>query len=202
MIKAESKHARQLIKQMTEAEPKMAKSFIEWTSYLKFAEGRKANLIKQQNTLHHNTKSLVILGFKDDGMVKMDMNMVRNDINKDQKQIAMEGKQEQNSKDIFDEMEFKGDAEKADEKQEEEEKPTKGKTINEFLLTNYKNIDGEPIFKYVYEPVNGIHQVLVDRTNEVEAKLLRNVVTHELVEYMSYETGKLAIEDYDNSSNI
>jgi hypothetical protein len=44
--------------------------------------------------------------------------------------------------------------ESSDEKENEIE--TKQKTINEFLTSHYKNIDGDEIFNYVYDPVNGV----------------------------------------------
>jgi hypothetical protein len=69
MIKTEQKNERQLIKLLSGTS--MRETFITWTSYMKFAEGRKVNLIKKQNQLHYNSKSLVIMGFKDDGTIKM-----------------------------------------------------------------------------------------------------------------------------------
>jgi hypothetical protein len=83
-----------------------------------------------------------------------------------------------------------------EENNEEAETPTEEKTINEFLKSHYKNVEGIPIFKYCYEPVNGVRQVVVDEENELEARLICKDFKKELVNYMAEEVAEQAVIDY------
>jgi hypothetical protein len=74
--------------------------------------------------------------------------------------------------------------------------PTKEKTINNFLKSHYKDVEGNAIFKYCYTPINGVRQVVVDEENKLEARLICNDFKKELVNYMAKETAEKTVIDY------
>jgi hypothetical protein len=107
-------------------------------------------------------KSLITMGFNDDGKTKMERNLPEEEQKQSKKTVVQERTEEEDEY-MTDLVPFEEDEE------EEEEIMTGTKTINEFFTSHYKNIDRNKIFDYVYDPINGVRQVIVERENKVEA---------------------------------
>ena len=68
-------------------------------------------------------------------------------------------------------------------------------TVTEFIISHYKAGDGTKLFQFAYPPVNGTIEILVQRTNLIEARECVDTIHTDLQYYSNERTRKLVFDE-------
>jgi hypothetical protein len=133
MVKTTNKDSESLTRLLRTKMEGKSEEFVPWKWWLSMVEGRKASIVKTQETLQNNITSVQDAGYSDDNTIVMGNSR------------AIELLQAYYDKN----------------KEDQEEEPTnlppiREWTINQFIAHHYKDIEGNAIFKHCYRPLDSI----------------------------------------------
>jgi hypothetical protein len=169
IIRSAESNVNEFLKLFRSATKDNINTFIPWNQWIAMIPGKQLDLIQRQNGVLTNIKSLIISGFKNNENTRLNYSALSLDtsIMADDDDIAPA----------------------------ETETNLSNMTVQEFLLQNYKDINGEPIFQFCYPVSLGIRELNVNSNHAHEAIHLCKVIKQDMLLYMSDDAASAIFED-------
>jgi hypothetical protein len=167
MIRSAEADLSKLLNKIMDTTTDNLHTFIPWREWVAMISSKQLDLIQKENKLMTKVKSIILSGFKDNDDVKLNYSNAGDD-----------------SIDMLDDNEKVPTIDEFGEM-----------TFSEFLLSKYKDGQGNKIFDYCYPVSLGIRELLVTHNHASEAITLCKTVKVDSLHYMTFEAANKIFTD-------